>query len=68
MEEKRLNDIETKLAYLERMISELNDVVYNQQKTIENLEKTTKILQGRVMDLSGFMGHEGSGNEKPPHY
>lgn len=69
MEDQRLNDIETKIAYLERMISELNDVVYDQHKTIENLEKTAKYLQNRVLELSGFIGHVGSsGNEKPPHY
>lgn len=68
MGDNRLTDIETKLAYLERMISELNGVVYDQQKTIEDLKKMNQILGSRIIELSGFLGSSGSEVEKPPHY
>lgn len=46
MDEEHLIDIETKLAYLEKVIKDLNDVVCEQQKEIENLTSTcSKLLK-----------------------
>lgn len=68
MDDKRLTDIETKIAYQERMISELNIIVYDQQKTIEDLKKMVEFLRNRVMDLADMSSLTDPGNEKPPHY
>ncbi|WDP91480.1 MAG: SlyX family protein [Desulfobacter sp.] len=66
MDENRLMDIETKLAYQEKTVKELNEVVCEQQKEIERLgavcEKLLKISREQAM------GIDAPANEKPPHY
>jgi SlyX protein len=68
MDEQRLIDIEMKLAYQERMISELNTVVVDQQKAIDELQKTSGLLLNRVVELSQNVGQPEIVDEKPPHY
>lgn len=68
MDNERLMDIETKIAYQEHMISELNTIVYGQQKTIEDLKKMVELLRHRVMDLVDMTSYTDPGSEKPPHY
>lgn len=67
MTEQRLIDLETKIAHQEYLIEELNQTVYEQQKTIDRLEATLSTLVKRYQDiLTG--GDEIRPNEKPPHY
>lgn len=68
MNEDRLIEIETKLAYQERMISELNTVIIDQQSIIEELLKHVHALNQRVMELSESLALPDGGSEKPPHY
>lgn len=68
MNEERLVNIETKIAYQEHMISELNNVIIEQQAVIDDLQKTTKALAQRFLELSDSMALTDRGNEKPPHY
>jgi SlyX protein len=68
MDNLRLMDIESKIAYQEHMISELNTVIIDQQKQIDQLQKTVQLLLERVAELSQCMTLSSSGNEKPPHY
>jgi SlyX protein len=68
MDDKRLIDIEMKIAYQERMIAELNSVVCDQQNTIDELKKTVRLLTERVGELSESMTLTTFGDEKPPHY
>lgn len=68
MNEKRLVDIETKIAYQEDTIMQLNNVVCEQQKQIDQLEATCKLLIDRIRELSPA---EETGKPKieiPPHY
>lgn len=69
MDENRLMDIETKLAYQEKTIKELNDVVCEQQKEIERLsavcDKLVKMGREQARMLAGV---DAPANEKPPHY
>jgi SlyX protein len=69
MSEHRLVDIETKIAFQEKSLKELNDVMYDQQREIERLNSICDLLVKRVRDLSDFIpGSDGPANEKPPHY
>ncbi|MDC3237389.1 SlyX family protein [bacterium] len=69
MDEERLIDIETKLAYLEKVIKDLNDVVCEQQKEIENLTSTcSKLLKLGNEYTQIISGIDAPANEKPPHY
>ncbi len=72
MIEQRLIEIETKIAYQEDTIIQLNDVIYKQQNQIDALEVLTQQLLMRIRDLSESasspqMGAFG-GDERPPHY
>ena len=68
MDEDRLIKIETKLAFQEHTIKELNDVLYDQQKQIDQLESTCKDLVDRINGLSEDIGEVKTNEEKPPHY
>ena len=72
MSESRIEAIETKIAYQEDTIAQLNDVVCRQQNQIDALEMLTQQLLGRVRDLSEVAVQSGGAfaeaDERPPHY
>ena len=69
MDEDQLITIETKLAYQEKTIKELNDVVCEQQKALEKLGSDYRKLVKRCDELSQMLsGNDAPANEKPPHY
>ncbi|MBI9091434.1 MAG: SlyX family protein [Desulfobacterium sp.] len=69
MGEGRLIEIETKIAYQDKTIKDLNDVVYEQQQEIERLASICDRLTKQVQELSEFsLGSDAPANEKPPHY
>jgi uncharacterized coiled-coil protein SlyX len=59
--EQRLVDLEIRYTHLERQLSELNQVVFEQQKLIDGLVLELRGLRTRVPDITAQ-------NEKPPHY
>lgn len=68
MIEERLVDLETKLAYQEDTIQALNEVVCEQQKQIDQLAATCKLLVDRIRQLSVTAEMDEILDEKPPHY
>ena len=72
MTEQRIISIETKIAYQEDTIAQLNEVVCKQQSQIDVLESLTQQLIGRVRDLSEASvqsdGAFSAADERPPHY
>ena len=68
MTEERLNSIETKIAYQELTVSELNEVVIEQQKTIDRMDKQLKELTDKLNDIAELTGSDRGGIQKPPHY
>jgi SlyX protein len=68
MNEDRLVVIETKIAFQEKTIKDLSDIVYNQQKLIDTLNKTMKHVIDRIKDSSLITPGENLKDEKPPHY
>lgn len=68
MDESRIVEIETKLAYQEYTLKELNDVVYEQQKQIDTLNKTVSALKEHIRQLTEAMQASPAADEKPPHY
>ncbi len=68
MNDESLEQIQTKIAFLERAASELSDVVFRQHQEIQALEAKFKALSER---LSGTLSHESPRppeQERPPHY
>lgn len=65
--QEKIIDIETRMAFQDDTIQELSDVIYRQQKQIDQLEKSVQLLLDKVQDLT----HSQPGaiiDEKPPHY
>jgi SlyX protein len=67
MTEDRFAEIEIKLFYQEETVRELNNIVCEQQRRIDQLEKGIKALAGRFKDVVEEVGGK-IPNEKPPHY
>jgi len=68
MNEDRLVEIETKMAFQENTIKDLSDAIYNQQKQIDDMNKILKLLVDQVDDSSGISPRGNLQDEKPPHY
>ncbi|NOX28023.1 MAG: SlyX family protein [Gammaproteobacteria bacterium] len=68
MNENRFVDIETRIAYQEDTIQQLNDVVTKQQKQIDQLEELSRLLTDRYQSLQGVSNSTDAADEKPPHY
>lgn len=63
--EERLITIETKIAYLENYVSELNQVIIDQEEAIKKLNIETEMLKKKLKNEEEEKLPE---NEKPPHY
>ena len=68
MTDNRITELETKIAYQEHTIQELNDVIYRQQLQIDKVEIMCQHLMDRIQALSESAGGDQPANERPPHY
>ncbi len=68
MSEDRLIEIETKVAYQEHTLQELNDVVCRQQEQLDRLEESCRFLTDQVRALVEAMEKRPPRDERPPHY
>lgn len=65
--EERIIQIETKLAYLEDFLNQIQGVAVENSKTIEKLREENRLMAQKIRDISDQM--EGDiPNRKPPHY
>jgi SlyX protein len=63
-----LEQIETKIAFLERANSELSDVVFRQHQEIQTLRAQLLALAGRIEGMQADPGVRKPEDERPPHY
>ena len=63
MDIRKIEEIETKLAFQEKAVKELNDVIYEQQQQIDRLSLICEELSKQLRQAM-----PGPSNEKPPHY
>lgn len=68
MIEERIEKIETKLAFQEDLIEELNKTIYRQQQMLERLEATCQALARHIASLAEAAKDGAPAHEKPPHY
>ncbi len=67
--ENRLIEIETKLAYQEDVMEQLNKVLVDQQNQIDRLQDTCRVMVERVKDFMEAGGAaDKSLGDRPPHY
>jgi SlyX protein len=66
-DDRRLEDVEIKLAHVERGLQELSDVVVRQQQEIDALQRSNKRLVEQL--ATGVNDPEAATRvEIPPHY
>jgi uncharacterized coiled-coil protein SlyX len=63
-----LEQIETKIAFLERANTELSDVVFRQHREIEALRAQIAALAARIEAVQSDTGTRTPEEERPPHY
>ncbi len=68
MNAQTLEQVETKIAFLERANAELSDVVFRQQREIEALRAQIGALAARVDAARSDTGVRTPEEERPPHY
>ena len=61
--EARVTELEIRYAHLERQYAELSEVVFNQQKAVDALQRELRSQRARMDDLG-----QPATNDKPPHY
>ena len=67
MNKQDLVDIEIKLAHQEQLLTDLDQVVTDQQARIMQLEELVTTLIERIRAI-GEGGSEAPQDERPPHY
>jgi SlyX protein len=60
--------IEEKLAFLERAVNELSDVVARQQKELDRATDRHQRLLDKLAAMESDWGPSATAEEKPPHY
>lgn len=68
MNAQTLEQIETKIAFLERANAELSDVVFRQHRDIEALRVQMAALAARIEAVQSDTGVRTPEEERPPHY
>lgn len=68
MNAQKLEQIETKIAFLERANVELSDVVFRQHREIETLRAQVLGLTARIEAVQSESTVRTPENERPPHY
>ncbi|WP_334188421.1 SlyX family protein [Noviherbaspirillum sp.] len=66
--EDRIIDIEIKVARQEDMVDALNQMVYQQQKKIDELEALCSALARHIKDMRQEDAERNPASERPPHY
>ena len=67
-DDPRIQELESKLAFNERTVDELNRSVFGLQSRIERLEAACAELGERVRVLGEKLPNDLPEDEKPPHY
>lgn len=66
--DKEIERLEIKIAYLEKQIADLNDVVIKQMKALDETTSNITWLEEQVRALIEESGSGERPNRKPPHY
>lgn len=66
--EERLISLETRVAYQENMLEELNKIIFRQEEQIEKLRHTVVKLHEKYAALSTSTVGDISEESPPPHY
>ena len=68
MHDEALEQIQTKIAFLERAASELSDVVFRQHTEIQAIEAKLSVIADRLSRAESSADPRAAAEERPPHY
>ncbi|WP_455365515.1 SlyX family protein [Kaarinaea lacus] len=68
MLEERLTEIESRVAFQDDAIQQLNDVIVRQQRDIDQLTEELKVLKQQLQTLAPSLVVEQAQETPPPHY
>jgi uncharacterized coiled-coil protein SlyX len=68
LNDETLEQIQTKIAFLERASAELSDVVFRQHQEIQALEAKLKAVADRLSGAQTGENPRTPEQERPPHY
>jgi SlyX protein len=68
MHDESLEQVQSKIAYLEHAVAELSDVVFRQHQEIGALEVQLKALRDRLDSARSDETTRTAEQERPPHY
>jgi SlyX protein len=68
MSNDSLEEVQSKIAFLEQAIAELSDVVFRQHKEIQVLEVQLNAVRARLDSARSDETARSVEEEKPPHY
>jgi uncharacterized coiled-coil protein SlyX len=68
LNDETLEQVQIKIAYLERAVAELSDVVFRQHREIQTHEAKLKALSDRMMSAQSDERARPPEQERPPHY
>jgi SlyX protein len=68
MNEETIEQIQTKIAFLERANTDLSDVVFRQQQEIRALNARIKEIAERLETAQSEERQRSPEDERPPHY
>ena len=66
--ENRLIELETRLAFQDNSLQELNAVVVRQQREIDNLTRELETLRAQLRTLAPDLVASRAAEAPPPHY
>ena len=66
--QERLAELETRIAFQERTIQELNEVVTRQQDEIDRLAREVERLKVQLLTLAPSLVESRDEETPPPHY
>jgi len=68
MEDARLTDLEIRLTHQEATLETLNDLIADQQRLIDRLNKEVELLQRQIRDMTPANIAAPWEETPPPHY
>ena len=69
MSEKKIVELEEKIAFLQNMIDELNIAVFRQGEKLEKLNLKLKDTNEKMMNQSEIISEKNdNSDDRPPHY
>lgn len=66
--DEQLVDLQTRLAFQEEALAQLNDILTEQQRQIDKVRLEFQLIQERYQELLDLIEAGPPTDEKPPHY